>query len=239
MDTSTGNFPARPSVTALPQMANKPPKASSPQYPARNAGYDTEADTDLTLEQASDSDIDTDEIYSVVVKRKTNTLPPQKLSDDPLWLLKEQANILNRQEGLDVPFPKVSDTTLRNLEKAEKTKGGPKNILRKLMDVGYKAHLDEVARLFKNDADDSGNPGDEVLHDTLECARRVMVLQKRVQEQSTAKEHTTKGRQEQLGLVFGEASKDRIGVCKKSAKGKGKAQDLGELIGGTCSGCFD
>jgi len=234
MDTSTGDFPASPSVTALPQMANKPPameKTSGPQYPARNAGYDTEADTELTLEQASNSDIDDDDIYPVVVRPKAKVLPPLNLSVEPLWLLKGQAYILNQQEGLDVPFPKASDTTLRNLEEAEKTKGGLRNILGKLMDVGYRAHLDAVAREFDVDAEDLGNPGDdEPSHDILECARRVMVLQERVWEQSTAKEHTTKGRQERLGLAFDEASKDKIRVHKKSAKGKGKAQDPGELI---------
>jgi len=201
MVISTGDFPAGPSVADPPQMADKPPamaKAPRPQYPRRNAGYDTHADSHPTPEQESESDLD--EIFRVVVSPKTrDPLPPKKLPiNEQLWISKGRAQILNRQEGLEVPVAKASEKVLRRLEEAEKTEGGPKDVLTELMIVGYRTYLQEVAKLFQEDEDsdsheDSDSPGDdEVSYDIIECARRVMVAEARVQEWSTAG-HTTNG----------------------------------------------
>ena len=200
MGLSTSNAPVSTPLVAVPQMALEP-QATEDISGLQSSSYVIQADTRLTPEQESDDSSDIDFYCGVVAseaRRKASVVPTRKPSLEPLWLSKGRSYIANHQIGLDVPFAKASDTILRRLDEVEKTKGGPKRILTKLMKLAHEVLVYETARLFDSDAgalDNKANPGDidysddDISHNVLECSRCVMVLQARVQKQSTAIGH--------------------------------------------------
>jgi hypothetical protein len=206
LDFPTANPPAGTPLATTPQMTNNPnppivleaapamERASSFHSLNQDSEHEVLADMHLTLEQGSDYSSDIDFICGGKATPKASILPPQRPTLELLWLSKGRSYILNHQEGLDVPFPKASNAFLHHLKEVEKTKGGPRNVLTKLMDIGNEAFSNKTARVFDSDTeglDGETDPGDsdygnnEASHNLLECTRRVMVLQAKIQEHTT------------------------------------------------------
>lgn len=92
-----------------------------------------------------------------------------------------------------MPFANISDKVRIRLEDAEKTLGGPKGILAKVTKIAHESYVQKASDIFKDDGTDQASDveqdgsGEGGSHDLLECVRRMMILDARIQESSKKK----------------------------------------------------
>ena len=72
---------------------------------------------------------------------------------------------------------------LRSLEEAEKTRGGPKGILGKVVAIAHKVHMEQARDALEDDNTDRERQA-EYSQDLLECIRRVMIVEAKIQKSS-------------------------------------------------------
>jgi len=113
-------------------------------------------------------------------KRLAPIAPQTNPSAPPSWTWPYRKYIEERGELLERQFTGVSETLLRRLEDAEKTRGGPKGILAKVTTIAHNTFSQQASDVFKDDNAD----GAEYSQDILECIRRVMLVEARIRESS-------------------------------------------------------
>ena len=145
------------------------------------AGGDLGQDDIFTM-VPEDSDIE--EITPPLKKQPPPVLPQLQPSTRPKWF-EEHKTIEDRGESLNKPFTHVSNEIMRILDDAERTRGGPKGILAKVVKIAHQTSLKKTSSTFKSD-DSAEETGENGSQDILECVRRTMVLEARIQELATA-----------------------------------------------------
>jgi hypothetical protein len=124
-------------------------------------------------------------------------IPPPS---DPSWIAESRKRIEDRGVPIYTPFTDVSETVLRSLEDAEKTRGGPKGILAEVTRIARKAFYQQQSNVLADDTDQEsgaeqqGGSGEQASKDLLECIRRMMIIEARIRESSNTKSQAGKNR---------------------------------------------
>ena len=150
-------------------------------------------------------DSDLEEILCSPPRRPKAIVPQLEYSNHPPWFERHRKHIEDRGGPIDEPFTGVSEALLRSLEDTEKTGGGSKRILSKVKDIAHKAFVQQMANVLKGDNDTDpaqevgqhDGSGEELSQDLLECTRRVMLIEARVQDRSIS--HCDAGALGQIG----------------------------------------
>jgi len=136
------------------------------------------------LDTMGPEDYDIEEITWPSQKPLPPVLPQLQPPTRDKWF-EERKTIEDRGETIHKPFTLVSNAVLRSLEDAEKTLGGPKGILAKVVRIAHKTSLEKTSSVFKS-ADSANDTGEDGSQDVLECVRRMMLLEARIQVLATA-----------------------------------------------------
>ena len=125
--------------------------------------------------------------------------PKSKLAPKPVsrlefpWLARGCRKIAHRKEALTTPFSRVSDEVRKDLEKAEKTKGGLQRVLTALKGIGRKVANKEAISVFKSDNEgEEGGTAGEASESVFECVRRILVTEAAIQQSMLKKKHKAK-----------------------------------------------
>jgi len=109
------------------------------------------------------------------------------------WLARGRRKIAHRKEALTTPFSRVSDEVRKDLEKAEKTKGGLQRVLTALKGIGRKVANKEAISVFKSDNEgEEGGTAGEASESVFECVRRILVTEAAIQQSMLKKKHKAK-----------------------------------------------
>ena len=137
----------------------------------------------LTNMETEESDV---EVYPTTSRKRlaistsTSTSTRRTHRPGPGWQQPYRKCIEERVEPLEREFTGTTETVRRDLEAAEKTRGGPKGILGKLIGIAHKIF---VQKLGDGLQDDNANQ-EEGSQDLLECICQVMIVEARIQESS-------------------------------------------------------
>jgi hypothetical protein len=121
-------------------------------------------------------------------------VPELVFEDKPSWLVWGRRMITHRNEGLNVPFSKVSSEVWKDLEKEEKTKGRLQWVLTGLKEIGRNVAKKVAERVFESDSNkEEGGPGAEASgkdsESLLECVRHILVTEAAIQRSKLKKKH--------------------------------------------------
>jgi len=149
-----------------------------------------------TQTQSSESEEDDlDDIFFEPPPPKSKSKPaPKPVSrlEFP-WLAQGHCMITHRKEALTTPFSRVSDEVQKDLEKAEKTKGGLQRVLTALKGIGRKVANKEAISVFKSDnKGEEGGTAGEASESVLECVCRILVTEAAIQQSMLKKKHKAK-----------------------------------------------
>ena len=141
--------------------------------------------------EPSESDI-SDIVFSAPRPKPRELQAPIRPFDKPEQLRRGCLFITNRTGPLTTQFSGVDEPALRCLDAAEKTKGGLKRMLAKVMEIAHKTqHEATITRAKKqlgsdNEEEPSGREGDSgeasLLPSILECIHHAMVLEKQIRD---------------------------------------------------------
>jgi hypothetical protein len=125
---------------------------------------------------------------------KLGPVPELVFEDEPSWLVWGHHMIACQNEGLNIPFSKVSGEVWKDLEKEEKTKGRLQWVLTRLKEIGRNVAKKVAERVFESDSDEEeGGPGAEAsgedLESLLECVHRILVTEATIQRSKLKKKH--------------------------------------------------
>ena len=136
--------------------------------------------TDMEMEE---SDV---EVYQRTSRKRLATSTPRTYLSGPAWQQPYRKYIEERGEPLEKEFTGVSETVLRSLEEAEKTRGGPKGILGKVTTVTHKTFTQQMSDVLQDENTDRESEAGraEYSQDLLECVRRVMIVEARIRGSS-------------------------------------------------------
>src|SRR5258708_25911449 len=95
-------------------------------------------------EGAVDSNIDS-VINGTPPRTRGDACPRERPISEAEWLNQGRIHIRARKEPLSVPFTNVGNEILGDLAKAAKTRGSLKTVLRRMMNIGYKAAVKQAA----------------------------------------------------------------------------------------------
>jgi hypothetical protein len=172
------------------------PTADSPAGAGERNTVILEGQRLLDDAEMDDSDV---ELIPPIPRHRPARIVPQLKPSAITWLDRYRQYINDRVEPVDAPFTGVSETILRGLEDAEKTRGGPRGILAKVARLAQKTHLQIVSDLFKDkntdqesEAEQQDGSGEEYSQDLLECIRRAMIVEARIRESSNTKSQAGK-----------------------------------------------
>ena len=156
---------------------NAPPTADTV------AGAVPEGQGSLTDMEMEESEV---EVYPTTSRKRLATSTRRTCPSGPAWQQRYRKYIEERGETFEKQFTGISETVLRSLEEAQKTRGGPKGILGKLMTIAHNTFTQQIRDgLQDNNTDRESEAGQaEYSQDLLECVRRVMIVESRIQELS-------------------------------------------------------
>jgi hypothetical protein len=135
--------------------------------------------------ETEESDI---EVYPTTSRKQVATISTHRIyPSGPGWQQPYRKHIEERGEPFEKEFTGISEAVLRSLEEAEKTRGGPKAILGKVMTIAHKIFTQQASDMLQDDnADWEREAGRaEYSQDLLECVRRVMIVEARTRESKT------------------------------------------------------
>ena len=122
-------------------------------------------------------------------KQRAPIIPQPKPPTRPTWRDRYRRCIEDRLEPLEVPIADTSQKIRHSLDEAQKVRGDPRSILKKLHKIAYDSWVKKTSEVFEDGTDATvresgveGSDDDECAPDILECIRQIILLEAKVQK---------------------------------------------------------